>query len=241
MGLYHRFDGYDELWRWSITDLDAFWRSIWDHFDLRSATPVGEALADDRMPGARWFPGIELNYASHALRAAGRRGPALVGLSQSRARVEVSGDELRDQVARCRAGLARLGVRRGDRVAAYLPNIPETVVALLAVASLGAVWSSCAPEFGIRSVVDRLRQIEPSVLLAVDGYRYGAKAVDRRAEGAALQLAARMGLEPALLVHAKAMGLDFTFFVVYGSVTHLVDLREVTASPGGRMITRTEL
>jgi acetoacetyl-CoA synthetase len=181
------FDGYDELWRWSVSDLDAFWRSIWDHFDLRSATPVGEALADDRMPGARWFPGVELNYASHALRAAGDGGPALVGLSQSRGRIEVSGDELRAQVARCRAGLARLGVRRGDRVAAYLPNIPETVVAFLAVAGLGAVWSSCAPEFGTRSVVDRLRQIEPSVLLAADGYRYGATAVDRRSEVAAVR------------------------------------------------------
>ncbi len=181
-----RFEGYDALWQWSVDDLDGFWRSVWDHFGLDSATPVGAALADAAMPGARWFPGVELNYAAHALRSE-PDGPALVALSQSRNRVELTMDELRDQVARCRAGLARLGVRRGDRVAAYLPNIPETVVALLATASLGAVWSSCAPEFGTRSVVDRLRQIGPVVLLAVDGYRYGGKDVDRTAELAAIR------------------------------------------------------
>jgi len=182
------FDGYDDLWRWSVDDLDAFWRSIWDHFQLDSPTPVGAALADGRMPGARWFPGVALNYAAHALRSE-PDGPAIVARSQSRGRAEVSIVDLRDQVARCRAGLARLGVGRGDRVAAYLPNIPETVVAFLAAASLGAIWSSCAPEFGTRSVVDRLRQIEPSVLLVVDGYRYGAKSVDRADEVAAIRAA----------------------------------------------------
>ena len=182
------FDGYDDLWRWSVGDLDAFWRSIWDHFQLDSPTPVGAALADGRMPGARWFPGVALNYAAHALRSE-PDGPAIVARSQSRGRAEVSIVDLRDQVARCRAGLARLGVGRGDRVAAYLPNIPETVVAFLATASLGAIWSSCAPEFGTRSVVDRLRQIEPSLLLVVDGYRYGAKSVDRAGEVAAIRAA----------------------------------------------------
>jgi acetoacetyl-CoA synthetase len=182
------FDGYADLWRWSVTDLDGFWRSIWDHFALDSTTPVTAALADATMPGARWFPGVELNYAAHALRAE-PDGPALVGLSQARPRVELSMAELREQVARCRAGLVRQGVGRGDRVAAYLPNIPETVVALLATASLGAIWSSCAPEFGTRSVVDRWQQIEPVVLLAVDGYRYGAKAIDRREEVAAIRAA----------------------------------------------------
>jgi acetoacetyl-CoA synthetase len=185
-GLGFATDDYATLWRWSVTDLDGFWRSIWDHFQLDSATLVGAALADDRLPGARWFPGVELNYAAHALRSE-PDGPALVARSQSRGRVELSMADLRDQVARCRAGLVRLGVGRGDRVAAYLPNIPETVVALLATASLGAIWSSCAPEFGTRSVVDRLRQIEPVVLLAVDGYRYGAKAVDRGREVAAVR------------------------------------------------------
>jgi acetoacetyl-CoA synthetase len=181
-----RFAGYDELWRWSVDDLDGFWRSVWDHFRLDSATPVGPALADRRLPGAAWFPGVTLNYAAHALRAR-PDGPAVVARSQTRPPVDLSMDELRDQVARCRAGLARLGVGRGDRVAAYLPNVPETLVAFLATASLGAVWSSCAPEFGARSVVDRLSQVEPLVLLAVDGYRYGAKDVDRTAEVAAIR------------------------------------------------------
>jgi acetoacetyl-CoA synthetase len=181
-----QLSGYDELWQWSVDDLDGFWRSIWDHFQLDATQPVTTALEDASMPGTRWFPGTELNYAAHALRSE-PDGPALVARSQSWGRVELSMADLRDQVARCRAGLVRLGVRRGDRVAAYLPNIAESVIALLATASLGAVWSSCAPEFGTRSVVDRLRQIEPVVLLAIDGYRYGAKAVDRTAEVAAIR------------------------------------------------------
>jgi acetoacetyl-CoA synthetase len=175
------FPDYESLWRWSVGDLDEFWRTIWQHFHLESATPVDRALASDAMPGAVWFPGAMVNYAAHALRSE-PAGPAIVARSQSRDPLELSMAELRDQVARCRAGLVRLGVSRGDRVAAYLPNVPEAVVALLATASLGAIWSSCAPEFGTRSVVDRLRQIEPSVLLAVDGYRYGTKRVDRAAE-----------------------------------------------------------
>ena len=190
------FDAYEDLWRWSVTDLDAFWRSVWDHFGLSSATPVGGALpADGRaMPGARWFPGVTLNYAEHALRGPAEGAPAggdlaLVARSQTRGPADVTWDELRDRVARCRAGLARLGVRQGDRVAAYLPNIPETIVAFLATASLGAVWTSCAPEFGTRSVVDRLAQVEPTVLLAVDGYRYGRRTVDRTGEVAAVRAA----------------------------------------------------
>jgi acetoacetyl-CoA synthetase len=175
------FPDYDSLWRWSVDDLDGFWRTIWRHFHLDSSTPVDRALARAEMPGAEWFPGATLNYAAHALRSE-PAGPAIAARSQSRDPVELTMAELRDEVARCRAGLLGLGVGRGDRVAAYLPNIPETVVALLATASLGAIWSSCAPEFGTRSVVDRLRQIQPTVLLAVDGYRYGAKRVERAAE-----------------------------------------------------------
>jgi acetoacetyl-CoA synthetase len=175
------FPDYDSLWRWSVDDLDGFWRTIWQHFHLDAASPVDRALARADMPGAEWFPGALVNYAAHALRSE-PAGPALVARSQSRDPVELSMGDLRDQVARCRAGLVRLGVGRGDRVAAYLPNIPEAVVALLATASLGAIWSSCAPEFGTRSVVDRLRQIEPAVLLAADGYGYGAKRLDRAPE-----------------------------------------------------------
>jgi acetoacetyl-CoA synthetase len=177
-------DGYDALWQWSVDDPGAFWRSIADFFDVGWHAPPSIALADPRMPGARWFPGAELNYAEHALRIPGR-GPddvVVIGRSQTRGPSELTATELREAVARCRAGLARLGVKRGDRVAAFLPNIPETIVGLLATASLGATWSSCAPEFGVRAVIDRFGQIEPTVLLAVDGYRYGDRDVDRRSE-----------------------------------------------------------
>jgi acetoacetyl-CoA synthetase len=182
---------YDEAWRWSVTEPGAFWRSIWDHFEVLAHLPPRGDLAGDRMPGTTWFPGATLSYAEHALRMPGRADDdvVVVGRSQTRGPADLTGAELRDQVARCRAGLRRLGVGRGDRVAGFLPNIPETVVAFLATASLGAIWSSCAPEFGVRAVVDRFGQIEPKVLLAVDGYRYGEKAIDRRSELAEIRAA----------------------------------------------------
>ena len=183
-----RFDSYDELWRWSTDDLEGFWASVWQHFGVRSASPWTSVLSERTMPGARWFEGSTLNYAEHALRHQGA-GPAVVARSQTRGPVELTWDELRDQVGRCRAGLRRLGVGPGDRVAAYLPNVPEAVVAMLATVGLGAVWSSCPPEFGVRSVVDRFGQIGPDVLLAVGGYRYGPKEVDRGAEVAAIRAA----------------------------------------------------
>ena len=197
-------DDYDAAWRWSVDEPGAFWQSVWDHFEVRSSDEAGgpgPALADARMPGARWFPGASLSYAEHALAMPGRAGSdeVLVGVSQSRERVTLTADELRDAVARCRAGLAALGVGRGDRVAAYLPNIPETIVAFLATASLGAVWSSCAPEFGVRAVVDRLAQVEPRVLLTVDGYRYGDRDIDRAGEVAAVR-DALPGLEAVVVV-----------------------------------------
>jgi acetoacetyl-CoA synthetase len=182
----HVFDDYAALHRWSVTDLDGFWTSIKDFFGVRFHSPAESVVPDPRMPGTEWFPGATLNYAEHAL-----GGPsddvAVIAYSQTRDRTELTWGELRDQVARARAGLARLGVGRGDRVVAYLPNLPETVVAYLATASLGAVWASCAPEFGARSVVDRFGQIEPRVLLTVAGYRYGAKDIDRRAEVAEIR------------------------------------------------------
>jgi acetoacetyl-CoA synthetase len=183
--------GYDELWRWSVDEPGAFWQSIADFFEVRWHTPPSIALADGGMPGARWFPGATLNYAEHALRLPGRAAGdvVLVGRSQTRAPLTMTAAELRDAVARCRAGLVRLGVRRGDRVAAFLPNIPEAIVALLATASLGAIWSSCAPEFGLRAVIDRFGQIQPRVLLTIDGYRYGDRDVDRRAELAEIRAA----------------------------------------------------
>ena len=173
------------LHRWSVTDLDGFWSAVVEHLGVEFTTPPTAVLGRREMPGAQWFPGAELNYAAHALREAD--GVAVVAYSQTRDVIELTWDELRDQVARARAGLVRLGVRRGDRVVAYLPNIPETLVAFLATASLGAVWASCAPEFGARAVIDRFAQVGSTVLLAAPGYTYGATPVDRRAEVAALR------------------------------------------------------
>ncbi|NLG68867.1 MAG: acetoacetate--CoA ligase [Firmicutes bacterium] len=180
------FESYDELWRWSVTDLEGFWSSVWEFFEVRAHAPYRRVLAERTMPGARWFEGARLNYAEHALR---RRDdhPAVVAWSESGPLGTLTYAELARQVAAAAAGLRRLGVRRGDRVVAYAPNIPQTLVALLATASLGAIWSSCSPEFGIRSVVDRFQQIEPKVLLAVDGYRYNGTPYPRLAAVAEIQ------------------------------------------------------
>ena len=171
---------HDELWRWSVTDLEGFWSAVWEFFGVTSSAPYTRVLEERRMPGARWFPGVLLNYAEHALgRAEDDSRLAVLGRSQTRPDVDLTFGELRDQVARARNVLLDLGVRRGDRVAGYLPNIPEALVAFLATASIGAIWSSCATEFGARSVVDRFSQLEPAVLLVAGGYRYGDKDVDR--------------------------------------------------------------
>jgi acetoacetyl-CoA synthetase len=185
------FDGYPDLWQWSVDDLDAFWLALADWSCIRWHDRPSVALATHAMPGATWFPGATLNYSEQALAAATTRpgAVAIVARSQTRVPWELTWAELADAVARCRAGLIRLGVGRGDRVAAYLPNIPETAIAFLATASLGAIWSSCAPEFGVRSVVDRFAQIEPVMLLVVDGYRYGEKNVDKRDDVAAIEAA----------------------------------------------------
>ncbi|MFI7435569.1 acetoacetate--CoA ligase [Micromonospora haikouensis] len=185
------FADYAALWEWSVTDLDGFWRSVWDHFGVVAHTEPTATLADPAMPGARWFPGATLNYAENVLRmpGLGDDDPVVIAHGQTRAPQTLTAAELREQVRRVAAGLRRLGVGPGDRVAAYAPNIPETYVLLLATASLGAIFSSCAPEFGTRSVTDRWRQIEPKVLVAVDGYRYGDKPVDRRGEVAAIRAA----------------------------------------------------
>jgi acetoacetyl-CoA synthase len=185
------FGDYGALWEWSVRDPAAFWESVWHYFEVRARTPYDAVLPDAAMPGARWFPGATLNYAEHALRLAARspEDSVVLAYSQTRPASSMTVAELRDAVARARVGLQHLGVGRGDRVAAYLPNIPEAVVALLASASLGAIWSSCAPEFGTRSVVDRFQQIEPKVLLTIDGYRHGERVIDRTAEVAAIRAA----------------------------------------------------
>jgi acetoacetyl-CoA synthetase len=180
-----RFADYDALWHWSVTDLDAFWASIWDFFAIESPTSRGAVLADDRMPGARWFPGAQLNFARQVMRhadaahAAGH--PAIVFQNERMdAPMAITWPALRGQVAALARSMRAAGVRRGDRVAAWLPNTPHTVVAFLATASLGAVWSVCSPDMGPVAVLDRFRQIEPTWLFAVDGQTWGGVAHDRR-------------------------------------------------------------
>lgn len=184
-----RFDEYQDLWAWSATEIEAFWESVWAYFEVTASKPPTTTLVERRMPGAVWYPGAELNYAEHIFRNRSDARPAIVYQSELRARGEVSWEQLGREVASVAVALREMGVRRGDRVVAYMPNIPETVVAFLACASLGATWSSCSPDFGDHSVVDRFRQIEPTVLFATDGYRYGGKDFDRRASVAALQAA----------------------------------------------------
>jgi len=170
---------YPALWEWSTTDLEGFWASIWERFDIAASVPYERILGSRAMPGAEWLPGARLNFAEHALRARDRDAVAIRHASEIRPLAEMTRGELRDEVARIAGGLRALGIEPGDRVVAYLPNIPEAVAAFLACASIGAIWSSCSPDFGARSVIDRFAQIEPRVLLAVDGYRYGGKDFDR--------------------------------------------------------------
>jgi acetoacetyl-CoA synthetase len=181
-----QFDSYDQLWRWSVDDLEEFWSSIWDHFGLAESGSYEQVLSDERMPGTRWFAGASANYAERALRRRDDR-PALLFKSERLPLEAVSHADLYARVRAVAATLRDVGVRPGDRVVGYMPNIPETVVAFLAAASIGAVWSCCSPDLGVPSVLDRFRQIEPSVLFAVDGYVYGGKAFDRRAAVGELQ------------------------------------------------------
>jgi acetoacetyl-CoA synthetase len=170
---------YDELWHWSVNDLDGFWSSIATYFDVHFHAPPEAVLEHSTVADARWFAGATLSYPEHVFRDRDDDAVAIRHASELRPLAELTWAELRSATARIQAGLRALGVGRGDRVAAYLPNLPETVAAFLATAGLGAVWSSCAPEFGARAVIDRFAQIEPAVLLAVDGYRYGGRDFDR--------------------------------------------------------------
>ena len=175
--------GYRELYDWSVDDLDGFWQAVWEYFDVLGERGDGPVLSGDRMPDVEWFPGATLNYARNALRTAWT-DPDRIAVryeDESGRKGKLSYAELAAEVARVAGGLRQLGVGRGDRVAALLPNIPEAVIALLATASIGAIWSSCSPDFGVRSVIDRFAQIEPAVLIAVDRYRYNGKEFDRSA------------------------------------------------------------
>jgi acetoacetyl-CoA synthetase len=181
------FSDYGELWEWSVTELEEFWASIWEYFDVKASKPYERVLSQREMPGANWFEGAELNYAEHAFRNARPDEPAVLHRSELRPLGEMTWRELREKVAALAAGLKELGVGRDDRVVAYLPNVPEALVGFLACASIGAIWSSCSPDFGLGAVVDRFAQIEPKVLFAVDGYRYGGKDYDRTEVVARLQ------------------------------------------------------
>jgi acetoacetyl-CoA synthetase len=179
--------GYSELWHWSVDDVEAFWAAVWEFFDIESETGFERVLGRREMPGTEWFPGARLSYARHIFRGRDDSEVAIRHASELRELGEWTWGDLRSQTAELAAGLRSLGVGEGDRVVAYLPNIPEAVAGLLACASIGAIWSSCSPDFGARSVVDRFAQIEPKVLLTVDGYRYGGKDFDRMGVVSGLQ------------------------------------------------------
>ena len=208
------FDSYDALWRWSITDLDAFWQSIWDFFALQSPTPHSAVLANRSMPGAQWFPGAQVNYAQQVLRhvdAAHAAGlPAILShnensLASGAAHRELSWPELRRQVASLALHLRAHGVQPGDRVAAYLPNTPEAAVAFLATVSIGGVWSLCAPDMGTNAVLDRFQQITPKVLIACDGVTYGGRDLDRT--GVVAELCGALPSVQHVIIHDN-LGLD---------------------------------
>ncbi|HVS86111.1 MAG TPA: acetoacetate--CoA ligase [Gaiellaceae bacterium] len=178
---------YGELWSWSVDHLEEFWASIWEFCGVQASQPYERVLGRREMPGAEWFPGARLSYVEHVFRGRDDGAVAIRHASELRELGEVTWGELRARAGAIARALRETGVGPGDRVCAYMPNIPETVAAFFATASIGAVWSSCAPEFGVRSVVDRFAQIEPKVLFAVDGYRYGGKDFDRGAALAAIQ------------------------------------------------------
>ena len=180
------FADYQAMWEWSTTDIDAYWQSIWEHDGVHSPTPHSAVLAEDRMPGAVWFPGASVNYAHQVFRhceaADEAAQPAIVAADERGNRTEMSWSEMKHRTASLAATLRRMGVGKGDRVAAYLPNVPETVIAFLATASIGAIWSVCAPDMGTRAVIDRFQQIEPKVLIAADGVFYAGRSLDRSGE-----------------------------------------------------------
>ncbi|MFG1789868.1 acetoacetate--CoA ligase [Nocardia sp. NPDC049149] len=196
---------YRTLWQWSVDDLAGFWRAVWDYFELGEV--AGEVISSMEMPGAQWFPGTRLNYVDQVVRQFRTDRPAILALAEDAPIREVSWAELIDDTAALARTLRALGVRPGDRVAGYLPNIPEAVVAFLATASIGAVWSACGQDYSPKAALDRLGQLEPTVLITADGYRFGGKAHDKRADIAALQ-AGFAGLSGTIVV--SQLGLEVT-------------------------------
>ena len=197
--------GYADLWTWSVTELEEFWQAVWDFFEVRSSARHTAVLESREMPGARWFPGARLNFAEHVLAQERPGQAAVLAVGETTPLREVRWEEFTRQVRAVATHLRDRGVRPGDRVVAYLPNVPEAVVAMVATASVGAVWASCSPDFGSRGALDRLGQLEPTVLVAADGYRYGGRDFDRRGEVADLVA----GL-PSLreVVRVPVLGLD---------------------------------
>lgn len=177
-----KFADYESLRRWSVTQLEGFWSALWDYYSIKSSTPYRQVLANPVMPGAEWFVGASLNFTENAFRRARAGEPAIFYAAEGRTLASLSWDELEDQVARIAHALRERGVEPGDRVVAFMPNIPETMIAFLATAAVGAIWSSCSTDFGSASVLDRFRQIEPKAIFVVDGYRYGGKDFDRSEE-----------------------------------------------------------
>jgi len=176
------FADYHALWQWSVTDLEGFWGALWDYFGIRSSAPYTRVLAERRMPGARWFPGARLNYAEHVLRKERPGADALLFLSERAPLEALPWTELAAKVRVLATQLRKLGIQPGDRIVAFIPNMPEAVVAMLATTSIGAIWSSCGPDFGTRGVLDRFAQLAPRVLFCVDGYQYAGKPFGRREE-----------------------------------------------------------
>ena len=203
----HSFKSYEDVRRWSATDIEGFWEAIWRYFGVVSSTPHDCVLRQQKMPGAEWFPGARVNYIrallskgegeKTAIYAAGEEGPAR----------KISWAELKDQVFKLATAMRELGIKPGDRVVSYMPNIPEAAVAFFATASIGAIWSSCSPDFGSASVIDRFGQITPKLMFATDSYRYGGKDFDRRAEVRAMADAL-----PSLehVVHVKGSSSEFS-------------------------------
>ncbi len=192
-----QFDSYEATWKWSVSKIEDFWQAMWDYFSIQSSARHTRVLSKRTMPGAEWFPGARLNYAQHILRNERAGADALLFMSETTPLTGVSWESLAGQVRILATRLRQLGVKPGDRVVAYMPNIPQTMVAMLATTAIGAIWACCSPDFGSRGVIDRIQQLSPKLLFCVDGYQYGGKAFDRKGELAEI-IGELKGLEPVV-------------------------------------------